>query len=159
LQLYVILEVSVVEVNCTSQDVIINRYDFEYLQKYLDRNHRSRFAFKPSQIDYINLHGTGTTYNDSMECAAVRRVFGDNTPCSSTKPFTGHCLGAAGAIEAALCWLAIRSGRGMPPHVVSEVDRDLAPFPVPQLGNRSEVKTALSNSFAFGGSNATIILG
>ena len=115
-------------------------------------------GLEPSEIDYINLHGTGTTYNDSMECAAVRRVFGDQAPCSSTKPFTGHCLGAAGAIEAALCWLAIRNGCGMPPHIVDGVDRALAPFPVPQVGDRSPVRTALSNSFAFGGSNATVIL-
>lgn len=113
----------------------------------------------PEDIDYINLHGTGTTYNDSMECAAVRRVFGDRVPASSTKPLTGHALGAAGAIEAALCWLALRSGRGVPPHVVANVDRELAPFPVPEVGNTIAAKTALSNSFAFGGSNASVILG
>ena len=115
-------------------------------------------ALEPAQIDYINLHGTGTTYNDSMECAAVRRVFGDATPCSSTKPLTGHCLGAAGAIEAGLCWLALKNGAGMPPHVVHGIDRELAPFPVPQVGDRTPMRNALSNSFAFGGSNATVIL-
>lgn len=115
-------------------------------------------GLEPSQIDYINLHGTGTTYNDSMECAAVRRIFGDTVPCSSTKPLTGHCLGAAGAIEAALLWLALKSGAGAPPHTVDGVDRELAPFPVPVVGDRVQMHTALSNSFAFGGSNATIIL-
>ena len=115
-------------------------------------------ALEPGGIDYINLHGTGTTYNDSMECAAVRRVFGDATPCSSTKPLTGHCLGAAGAIEAGLCWLALKSQAGMPPHAVDGIDRTLAPFPVPQVGDRTPVRNALSNSFAFGGSNATVIL-
>ena len=113
----------------------------------------------PSDIDYINLHGTGTTYNDAMECGAVRRVFGDATPCTSTKPLTGHTLGAAGAIEAALCWIALKAGKGVPPHRVPSVDTSLAPFPVPGVGNDTVFKTALSNSFAFGGSNATVILG
>ena len=116
-------------------------------------------GIEPSQVDYINLHGTGTIYNDSMECAAVRRIFGDAVPCSSTKPLTGHCLGAAGAIEAALLWLAIKAGRGLPPHVVTEVDRALAPFPIPSIGNKWQMRIALSNSFAFGGSNSTVILG
>ena len=116
-------------------------------------------GLEPLQVDYINLHGTGTTYNDSMECAAVRRIFGDTVPCSSTKPLTGHCLGAAGAIEAALLWLAIKAGSGLPPHVVTEVDRALAPFPIPSIGNKGQMRIALSNSFAFGGSNSTIILG
>lgn len=116
-------------------------------------------GLSPRDIDYVNLHGTGTTYNDAMECAAVRRVFGDSVPCSSTKPMTGHCLGAAGAIEVALCWLAIRRGRGMPPHCVSPVDSALAPFPVPQIGDGSKVGVALTNSFAFGGSNATVVIG
>lgn len=113
----------------------------------------------PDDIDYVNLHGTGTTYNDSMECAAVRRVFGDRVPCSSTKPLTGHCLGAAGAIEAALCWIALRRGRGLPPHCAEPVDAELAPFPVPRVGDSTPLKTALSNSFAFGGSNASVVLG
>ena len=110
-------------------------------------------------VDYVNLHGTGTTYNDAMECAAVRRVFGDAVPCSSTKPLTGHCLGAAGAIEAALCWIALKRGKGLPPHCTEPVDAALAPFPVPQVGDERPLRTALSNSFAFGGSNATVVLG
>ena len=113
----------------------------------------------PGDIDYVNLHGTGTTYNDAMECAAVRRVFGDSVRCSSTKPLTGHCLGAAGAIEAALCWIALRRGAGLPPHVVDGIDRALAPFPVPSVGDSSDVSRILSNSFAFGGSNASVVLG
>lgn len=113
----------------------------------------------PQDVDYVNLHGTGTTYNDSMECAAVRRVFGDTTPCSSTKPLTGHCLGAAGAIEAAICLLALERGRGLPPHVAQPADPSIASFPIPTVGNATPVRTALSNSFAFGGSNASIIIG
>ncbi|MBQ4385065.1 MAG: beta-ketoacyl-[Kiritimatiellae bacterium] len=115
-------------------------------------------GLEPGQICYVNLHGTGTTYNDSMECAAVRRVFGDAVPCSSTKPLTGHCLGAAGAIEAGLCWLALKNGAGTPPHAVDVIDRELAPFPVPEVGDAKPMRNALSNSFAFGGSNATVIL-
>jgi 3-oxoacyl-[acyl-carrier-protein] synthase-1 len=113
----------------------------------------------PGDVDYLNLHGTGTTYNDAMECAAVRRVFGPSLPCSSTKPLTGHCLGAAGAIEAALCFLTLKRGKGLPPHAVSPVDPALAPFPVPVCGDTTACRTAMSNSFAFGGSNAAVLLG
>ena len=116
-------------------------------------------GLEPGDVDYVNLHGTGTEYNDAMECEAVLRVFGPSVTCSSTKPLTGHCLGAAGAIEAALCYLALKRGEGAPPHAVADVDRALAPFHVPAPGDATVVKTALSNSFAFGGSNAAIILG
>ncbi len=112
----------------------------------------------PGDVGYINLHGTGTVYNDSMECAAVRRVFGAQTPCSSTKPLTGHVLGAAGAIEAALCVITLRRGKGLPPHCASPVDAELAPFPVARPGNTLEANVILSNSFAFGGSNASLVL-
>jgi len=116
-------------------------------------------GLEPTGVDYLNLHGTGTTYNDAMECAAVRRVFGNGVSCSSTKPLTGHCLGAAGAVEAALCYLALRNGRGAPPHCAGPVDTTLAPFPVLSVGNNRPIRTVLSNSFAFGGSNASIIVG
>lgn len=88
----------------------------------------------PNEIAYLNMHGTGTQANDAMECAAARRVFGDDGKLrmESTKSLTGHCLGAAGAIEAAICWLYLKHGE------VSDA--------------------AMSNSFAFGGSNASIIL-
>lgn len=87
----------------------------------------------PSAVDYVNLHGTGTQANDAMEVKAVRRVFGaaDLPRIESTKSLTGHCLGAAGAVEAAICWLLAAGG---------------------------SVRTALSNSFAFGGSNASVVL-
>lgn len=89
-------------------------------------------GLKPGDIDYINLHGTGTLANDEMEMKAVSRVFGTDLPrYESTKRLTGHCLGAAGAVEAAICALLLESGR---------------------------CKTAISNSFAFGGSNASVIL-
>lgn len=87
----------------------------------------------PSDIGYLNLHGTGTPANDAMEMKAVRRVFGEGfSAFESTKPLTGHCLGAAGAVEAAICWLKLQAG-------------DVA-------------GAALSNSFAFGGSNASVVL-
>lgn len=89
----------------------------------------------------------------------MRRVFGDAVAVSSTKPLTGHCLGAAGAIEAALGWIALRRGAGLPPHVAASVDAALAPFRIPVVGDTSPVRTILSNSFAFGGSNATLVLG
>ena len=87
----------------------------------------------PSDVGYLNLHGTGTQANDAMEMKAVRRVFGEGfSAYESTKPLTGHCLGAAGAVEAAICWLKLRAG--------------------------DVTGAALSNSFAFGGSNASIVL-
>lgn len=91
-------------------------------------------ALAPADIDYVNLHGTGTPANDAMEMKAVARVFAGlpQLPrCESTKSLTGHCLGAAGAVEAAICALLIQSGA---------------------------CRAALSNSFAFGGSNASLVL-
>lgn len=95
----------------------------------------------PGDVDYVNLHGTGTPANDSMEMAAVRRVFGETLRAGdaanplvveSTKSVTGHCLGAAGAVEAAICWRRLREGTS---------------------------RCAASNSFAFGGSNCCVVFG
>jgi 3-oxoacyl-[acyl-carrier-protein] synthase-1 len=122
------------------------------------RNALTDAGLTAEDVDYVNLHGTGTLYNDSMECAAVRRVFGDSVAVSSTKPLTGHCLGAAGAVEAAICWIALSNARGLPPHCSPAIDREIAPFPVPAVGDESAVSTVLTNSFAFGGSNASVIL-
>lgn len=116
-------------------------------------------GLEPGDIDYLNLHGTGTTYNDSMESEAVRRVFPDGILCSSTKPLTGHALGAAGAIEVALAHIAISRGAGVPAHVTDAVDTEMAPFAIAQKGNSVAISTAISNSFAFGGSNASVIIG
>ena len=117
---------------------------------------------KPSDIQYINLHGTGTVFNDSMEAGAVWRVFGEDAACSSTKPMTGHTLGAAGAIEAGLCHIMMS---GMNPenllieHVYDgEYDEKLPRINLVRRGQSAKVKYALSNSFAFGGSNASVIL-
>ena len=90
-------------------------------------------GLSPSDVGYLNLHGTGTQANDAMEMKAVRRLFGEDfSAYESTKPLTGHCLGAAGAVEAAICWLKLCAG--------------------------DVTGAALSNSFAFGGSNASVVL-
>ncbi len=122
-------------------------------------------------IDYINLHGTATPLNDSMESAAVARVFSHHIPCSSTKPLTGHTLGAAGATEAALCWLLLsrmNKQRTLPAQKnTAAPDETLAPIHLLRTPEKLSTKNAmsnkktlrmLSNSFAFGGSNATVIL-
>ncbi len=114
----------------------------------------------PEAVDYINLHGTGTPYNDRMECAAIATLFGEHAPCcSSTKPLTGHTLGAAGAIEAALCYLMLTHRAPAFPHPVPEsaLDPDLPRLPIARPGAPAP-RTVLSNAFAFGGSNATLIL-
>lgn len=123
-----------------------------------------RAGLRPSDIGYVNLHGTATPQNDAMEAGVVSRVFGSDTPCSSTKPLTGHTLGAAGAIEAALCWIALThdSGHALPPHWWDGASDDtLAPVDLVAPGRRSDapLRYALSQSFAFGGSNAALVLG
>lgn len=114
-------------------------------------------------IGYINLHGTATRYNDAMEARAVAEVFGVNTPCSSTKPMTGHTLGAAGALECGLCLLMmsdLNENNLLLPHVFDGVyDSSLPPIRLAKLNDSARVRYALSNSFAFGGSNASVILG
>ncbi|HQQ62832.1 MAG TPA: beta-ketoacyl-[acyl-carrier-protein] synthase family protein [Pseudomonadales bacterium] len=117
----------------------------------------------PADIDYINLHGTGTRKNDEMESQLVARIFGNDTPCSSTKGMTGHTLGAAGAIEAGLCWLALSSDtakRKMPPHIADGVPDPALPslrFCRHEFFHR-EPAIVMSNSFAFGGNNISLIL-
>src|SRR6218665_3247409 len=115
-------------------------------------------------VDYINLHGTATHYNDAMESLAVAQVLGTDVPASSTKPLTGHTLAAAGAIEAAFGWLTlVDNPRGvLPPHWWDgQPDPALAPLrlvaPNDSLGRAP--RYMLSNSFAFGGSNASVLLG
>ena len=121
-------------------------------------------SLTPEEVDYINLHGTGTYYNDLMECAAVFSVFGKDGPlCSSTKPVTGHTLGAAGAIEAGLCWQMLKYCGKPFVHSVPEkdVDPELAPIRVAyadRVADAQPPRVVLSNGFAFGGSNAALIL-
>ncbi|MBE6414653.1 MAG: beta-ketoacyl-ACP synthase [Verrucomicrobiaceae bacterium] len=117
---------------------------------------------QPSQIDYLNLHGTGTLFNDSMESKAVNSVFGENLKCSSTKAMTGHTLGAAGAIEAGLCYLMmsdLNSTKQLLPHVFDgNLDDKISRISLVDNCEYANVKYVLSNSFAFGGSNASVIL-
>ncbi|MBC7919172.1 MAG: beta-ketoacyl-ACP synthase [Rhodoferax sp.] len=116
------------------------------------------------QIDYLNLHGTATVHNDSMESLAVQQVLGGAIPVSSTKPLTGHTLAAAGAVEAAFCWLTLTGnpdGR-LPPHWWDgALDPALAPVRIAAPGDSlgRPARYLMSNSFAFGGSNASLLLG
>jgi len=117
-------------------------------------------------IDYVNLHGTGTKFNDSMESKAVDAVFQDyKVPAGTTKATTGHTLGAAAAIELAICWKAIfeshTNGKTLlPPQIWDGVqDEELPVLNFVKEGTEAKVNTCLSNSFAFGGSNATLIIG
>lgn len=117
-----------------------------------------------TDIDYVNLHGTATPHNDAMEAMVMSRLLPSDTPMSSTKPLTGHALGAAGAIEAALCWLSLADNpqQRLPPHWWDgEADPELPGFRPVQPGQSSAraLRYALSQSFAFGGSNAALVLG
>ncbi|KWR74660.1 beta-ketoacyl-ACP synthase [Cupriavidus sp. IDO] len=124
----------------------------------------ARAGIGASDIDYLNLHGTATPANDVMEAHAVADVLGREVPVSSTKPLTGHTLGAAGAIEAALMWLTLTENpRGrLPAHWWDGVaDPALPPLHVAasdaSLGRAP--RYVMSNSFAFGGSNSVLVLG
>lgn len=116
----------------------------------------------PEQIEYVNAHASSTQLNDAAETLAIKQVFGAHAPrlaVSGTKAFTGHPLGATGAIETAMCALAIERG-WIPPtlnrdHVDPACDLDV----VPHHGRAAEVNYVLSNSFGFGGINACVILG
>ena len=116
-----------------------------------------------SDIDYINLHGTATKKNDAMEAVAVSKVFGTSTPCSSVKGMIGHTLGAAGATEIGLCWLMMQDdNRIYIPHCWDGViDNDMAQLALTKVGqsSASKINNCLSNSFAFGGNNVSILIG
>ncbi len=121
---------------------------------------------KPSDIAYINLHGTGTAHNDAMEGPAVGRVFGTSVPCSSTKPLVGHTLGAAGAMEIGFCWLVLAQlgdRLALPPHRWDgQRDPQIPPLnlvPADTTIPAARPIACLSNSFAFGGNNCSVIIG
>ncbi|MEP7058058.1 MAG: beta-ketoacyl-[acyl-carrier-protein] synthase family protein [Caldimonas sp.] len=115
-------------------------------------------ALAPDAIGYVNLHGTATPSNDASEDRAVGSVFGDATPCSSTKGATGHTLGAAGGVEAAICLLALRDG--LMPGGLNVRERDPALKLNYLLENRAApLNAVLSNSFGFGGTNASLVFG
>jgi 3-oxoacyl-[acyl-carrier-protein] synthase-1 len=115
-------------------------------------------GLQAADIDYINLHGTGTPSNDNAEARAVAAVLGSEVPASSTKGATGHTLGAAGALEAVICGLALQHGF-MPAGLnTTAVDPSLGVRYL--LENRhGKVGRVMSNSFGFGGSNCSLILG
>jgi len=116
----------------------------------------------PDQVDYINLHGTATLANDETEAAAVVDVFGRrgaSMPASSTKSMLGHSLGASGAVELAICVNALRD-QFVPPTInCDDPDPDVGLDYVPHEGRRHEINLAMSNSFAFGGNNACLLVG
>lgn len=123
-----------------------------------------RAGVQAADIDYINAHGTATPQNDAMESRAIASAIGRHVPVSSTKPLTGHTLGAAGAIEAALCWLSMVDNPGalLPPQWWDgEVDPELPALAFVPPGARAAQtpRYAMSNSFAFGGSNAVLLFG
>lgn len=112
----------------------------------------------PDGLDYINLHGTATQANDAAEGQAVAALFGDRVPCSSTKGATGHTLGAAGAVEALICALALRDGRLPGSPGTTALDLSI-PIQYQQRSVVAPVRRVLSNSFGFGGSNCSLVLG
>jgi 3-oxoacyl-[acyl-carrier-protein] synthase-1 len=111
-----------------------------------------------AQIDYLNLHGTGTPSNDLAEGLAVAEVFGSRLPCSSTKGSTGHTLGAAGALEAVICLLALEHGF-IPGGVHCETPDPRMPIDYRTAPTTARLRHVLSNSFGFGGSNCSLIFG
>jgi 3-oxoacyl-[acyl-carrier-protein] synthase-1 len=115
-------------------------------------------ALQASEIDYINLHGTGTITNDASEDRAVFDLFGGETPCSSTKGSTGHLLGAAGITEAIISMLAIEHELMPGGRPTRNIDPTLRSRYLLE-NRRSRVNRALSNSFGFGGSNCSLVLG
>ncbi|KJS18940.1 MAG: 3-oxoacyl-ACP synthase [Clostridiaceae bacterium BRH_c20a] len=119
-------------------------------------------GLKPSQIDYINAHGTSTELNDKFETLAIKQVFGEAVSqvlISSTKSMTGHLLGAAGALELAATSLALKHGQIPPTINYENPDPELDLDYVPNVKREKEIKFALSNSLGFGGHNATVVLG
>ena len=123
-----------------------------------------RAGVQPEQVDYINLHGTGTHHNDVMEVLAVSELCGTSVPVSSTKPLTGHTLGAAGAIEAAFAYMTLTDNPSgtLPPHWWDgQADPSLSRVEIvaPSYHLGRAPAYVLSNSFAFGGSNASLLLG
>ncbi|WP_172143429.1 beta-ketoacyl-[acyl-carrier-protein] synthase family protein [Pseudomonas tumuqii] len=117
------------------------------------------------EIDYLNLHGTATQHNDAMESLAMQAVFPHGVPCSSTKPLSGHTLGAAGALEAAFCWLTLSAynrDQRLPPHLWDgQADPQLPRLQLVEVHAAAARRPhrLMSNSFAFGGSNLSLILG
>jgi 3-oxoacyl-[acyl-carrier-protein] synthase II len=122
---------------------------------------QARRSRRPSDIDYINAHGT-STMADTIELGAVERLLGDaagNVSMSSTKSAIGHLLGAAGAMEAVFSALAIRDGNVAPPTLnLDNPEVETSIDLVPKVARKRKIDVALSNSFGFGGTNASLVL-
>jgi 3-oxoacyl-[acyl-carrier-protein] synthase-1 len=113
---------------------------------------------KPAEIDYINVHGTGTQNNDLSEGIAMERLFGENLPLfSSTKGFTGHTLGAAGAVESVISILSIQNHMIFPNLHFSTPMKELKSVPLTLLQTNVPIRHVLSNSFGFGGNNSSVV--
>ncbi|EKA5636496.1 beta-ketoacyl-[acyl-carrier-protein] synthase family protein [Vibrio navarrensis] len=125
----------------------------EAMQKALLDAHLSA-----EDIGYINAHGTATPLNDSMESKAIYRVFGDKVPVSSTKHLTGHTLGAASAVEAAIAWHILKYDLDLPQQGCQNKAEDIA-IRLVETPTKLKKKAILSNSFAFGGNNIALIFG
>jgi 3-oxoacyl-[acyl-carrier-protein] synthase-1 len=112
------------------------------------------------RIDYLNPHGTSTPVGDAKEMEAVREVFGDAMPLiSSTKSLTGHSLGAAGAQEAIYCLLMMNNGFAAESAHIEELDPAFEGMPIVRARKDVELETVMSNSFGFGGTNASLVMG
>jgi 3-oxoacyl-[acyl-carrier-protein] synthase-1 len=108
------------------------------------------------EVDYINAHGTGTQANDTVEALAITKLF-DGVAVSSTKAITGHTLGAAGALEAIISCEVIKRGKIPPQTALTEAENKL--IYLPQESQQKDIQYVLSNSFAFGGNNASLLFG
>jgi 3-oxoacyl-[acyl-carrier-protein] synthase-1 len=126
---------------------------YEAMQKAL-----TDAGLTPQDIGYINAHGTATPLNDSMESKAIFRLFGDGVPVSSTKPLTGHTLGTASATEAAIAWHILRYDLPLPKQRCQNKAPDIA-ITLVESDQTLQGKAILSNSFAFGGNNISLIFG
>jgi len=119
-----------------------------------------RAGVQPDEVDYINAHGTSTPLNDIFETRAIKRAFGEfagGIPISSTKSMTGHLLGAAGAVEAVVCVLALQHGVIPPTINYSVPDEDCDLDYVPNVARNAPLRTVISNSLGFGGHNASLV--
>lgn len=118
-------------------------------------------GLRPDDIDYLNAHGTSTPMNDRLETLAVKKVFGDyayELPISSSKSMMGHLLGAAGAVEAGVCVLALQNGIIPPTANLDEPDVDCDLDYVPNVARSASLEAVMSNSLGFGGHNASLVL-
>jgi 3-oxoacyl-(acyl-carrier-protein) synthase len=116
----------------------------------------------PSDVDYINAHGSATPVSDPIETLAIKRVFGESAygvPISSTKSMIGHAMGGAGAIEAAVCIRTIQEGMVHPTANLNTPDPECDLDYVADGAREADVRVALSNSFGLGGQNACLVLG